>query len=143
MLADLIGSVGVILAAVLLEAFGWTWVDPLIAALIGLWILPRTFRLGRNAVHVLLQAAPRHIDLDTLEAELGALPEVIGVHDLHVWTLTSDMEAASAHLVTAEGADSHAVLDRARELLGDRYGIHHGTFQVEPESHEGCDDVNW
>ena len=65
------------------------------------------------------------------------------VHDLHVWTLTSEMEAASAHLVTVGGTDPHAVLDQARELLRDGYGIDHGTFQVEPDSHEGCNDVTW
>ena len=65
------------------------------------------------------------------------------MHDLHVWTLTSEMEAASAHLVTTEGTDPHAVLDRARELLATGYGIDHGTFQVEPDTHEGCHDVTW
>ena len=142
-LADGIGSVGVILAAVLLEVFDWRWVDPVIAALIGLWILPRTYRLGRQAVRVLLQAAPEHINLDELADELGAITGVVDVHDLHVWTLTSDMEAASAHLMTSEGTDAHGVLDKARHLLIDRYGIEHGTFQVEPDSHVGCHEVTW
>jgi cobalt-zinc-cadmium efflux system protein len=142
-LADAVGSVGVILAAVLLRAFGWWWADPVVAALIGLWILPRTWRLGRQAMHVLLQAAPAHVDLHQLEHDLGALADVVAVHDLHVWTLTSEMEAASAHLVTSDGADTHGVLDRARDLLAERYGIRHGTFQVEPADHHGCADVSW
>lgn len=142
-LADTVGSVGVIVAAVLLEAFDWWWADPIVAALIGLWILPRTWRLGRKAVRILLQAAPAHIDLSRLTDELASIDGVVDVHDLHVWTLTSDMEAASAHLVASTGTDHHAVLDQARDLLARSYGIEHGTFQVEPDSHEGCHDVTW
>jgi cobalt-zinc-cadmium efflux system protein len=142
-LADTVGSVGVIVAAVLLEVFGWTWADPLVGAAIGVWILPRTWRLGRRAVRILLQAAPDHVDLARLADDLGSIAGVVDVHDLHVWTLTSDMEAASAHLVASAGTDHHAVLDRARELLTDRYGITHGTFQVEPDTHEGCQEITW
>jgi cobalt-zinc-cadmium efflux system protein len=142
-LADTVGSVGVIIAAVLLELFDWAWVDPVIGAAIGLWILPRTYRLGARAVRVLLQAAPEHIDLDALEADLGAIGGVVDVHDLHVWTLTSEMEAASAHLMIRDGTDGHGVLDQARQLLDVRYRIGHATFQVEPESHDGCQHVTW
>ena len=122
-LADTVGSVGVIIAGVLIQAFGWTWADPLAAALIGLWILPRTWRLGRRAVRILLQAAPEGMDLEHLADELGAIDGVIDVHDLHVWTLTSEMDAASAHLMTGDDTDAHAVLDQARALLVDGYGI--------------------
>lgn len=142
-LADTVGSVGVIIAAVLLEVFGWTWVDPVIAAMIGLWILPRTWRLGRRSVRILLQAAPPHIDIDQLGADLAAIDGVVDVHDLHVWTLTSEMEAASAHLMTTSGTDAHAVLDQARHQLSEHYDITHGTFQIEPDTHEGCHDVTW
>ena len=142
-LADTVGSVGVIIAAVLLEVFGWAWIDPVIGAGIGLWILPRTWRLGRRAVRILLQAAPDDIDLDALCADLEAIDGVVDVHDLHVWTLTSDMDAASAHLMTTPGTDAHGVLDRAREVLADTYGITHGTFQVEPDTHDGCHEVTW
>ena len=142
-LADTVGSVGVIVAAVLLEVFGWAWVDPVVAALIGVWILPRTWRLGRRAVRILLQAAPDHIDPATLEADLRSIDGVVDVHDLHVWTLTSEMDAASAHLVVTRGTDAHGVLDRARELLATRYHVDHGTFQVEPDDHEGCHELTW
>jgi cobalt-zinc-cadmium efflux system protein len=142
-LADTVGSVGVIVAALLMQGFGWTWVDSVAGALIGLWILPRTWRLGRRAVRILLQSAPEHVDLDLLTDELLSLEGVAGVHDLHVWTLTSEMDAASVHLVMSGTADSHAVLDRARSCLADRHGIVHGTFQVEPEAHRGCDAVTW
>lgn len=142
-LADTVGSVGVIVAAVLLQVFGWTWVDSVAGVVIGLWILPRAWRLGRRAVRILLQAAPDRIDLDQLSEELAAIDGVVEVHDLHVWTLTSEMDAASAHLVTSSSADSHAVLDGARQCLAERHGIAHGTFQVEPDDHEGCDRVTW
>jgi len=72
-----------------------------------------------------------------------AVDGVIGVHDLHVWTLTSEMDMASAHLVVADESDLHAVLDRSRDLLRNTYGIDHSTLQVEPQSHTGCDDVDW
>lgn len=142
-LADTVGSVGVIVAAVVLQVFGWTWIDAAVGAAIGLWILPRTWRLGRSAVRILVQAAPEEIDLDALAADLAAIDGVVDVHDLHVWTLTSDMDAATAHLVAAGGADHHRVLDAARACLADRYGVAHGTFQVEPVDHEGCDHVTW
>ena len=142
-LADTVGSVGVILAAALVQGFGWNWADPVMAMLIGLWILPRTWQLGRRAVRVLLQAAPEHIDLAALGRDLADIEGVSDVHDLHVWTLTSEMDAASAHLVVPAGADQHAVLDRARELLAVDYSIEHGTFQVEPDDHEGCSDLTW
>ena len=114
-----------------------------IGAGIGLWILPRTWCLGRRAVRVLLQAAPDDVDLDALVEDLSAIEGVVDVHDLHVWTLTSEMEAASAHLMVADGTDHHGVLDQARDLLTHRYGIDHGTFQVEPESHVGCAELTW
>jgi cobalt-zinc-cadmium efflux system protein len=142
-LADTVGSVVVILAAILLQVFGWMWVDSVAGVLIGVWILPRTWRLGRRAVRILLQAAPEHLDLDQLADELAAIDGVVGVHDLHVWTLTSEMDAASVHLVTSAASDSHAVLDDARQCLAERHGIIHGTFQVEPDDHEGCDRVAW
>ncbi|WP_334141219.1 cation diffusion facilitator family transporter [Rhabdothermincola sp.] len=142
-LADLLSSVGVIIAAVIVGSTGWTYADPLIAAAIGLFIFPRTFRLGGQALRVLVQAAPPGIDVEEVRAQLAALPTVVDVHDLHLWTLTSDMEVASAHLMITDGADSHAVLDQARAVLAGRFGIDHATLQVEPESHTGCDEVTW
>ena len=142
-LADLIGSVAVIASSVIIGLTGWAWVDPVAGALLGLWILPRTWRLARQALRILVQAAPAGLDLDAVEHELARLPNVVDVHDLHVWTLTSEMEVASAHLMVRAGADSHAVLDQARALLADRYGVAHATLQVEPDDHTGCDEVTW
>jgi cobalt-zinc-cadmium efflux system protein len=142
-LADAVGSAGVLVAAVLILLTGWSWVDPAFAIALGAFILPRTWRLAGHALRVLVQAAPPHVDLRLLQADLAALPGVVDVHDLHVWTLTSDMEVATAHLQVQPGTDTHAVLDRARDLLQERHRLHHATLQVEPSDHRGCDEIGW
>jgi cobalt-zinc-cadmium efflux system protein len=142
-LADLIGSIGVIAAAVVIATTGWEYADAIVAVALGVWVLPRTWKLARRSLNVLLQAAPPHLDLARMRADLSALPGVVDVHDLHVWTLTSEMDVASAHLVTGVATDAHGVLDQARVVLRDRYAIAHATLQVEPDTHEGCAEVSW
>lgn len=142
-LADTIGSVGVIVAGVILQVTGWRYVDPIVGVAIGLFIVPRTLRLGAQALRILLQQAPPNIDVEAVRSELGRLAGVVDVHDFHLWTLTSEMEVASAHLVISDGTDMHVVLDEARDLLRDRYHVTHATLQVEPESHDDCGDVAW
>ena len=139
-LADTLGSVGVIVAAVVIQVTGFVRIDAIFGVAIGLFVLPRTWRLGRKALRILTQAAPEHIDVDEVRDALLRMDGVTGTHDLHVWTLTSGMEVASAHVVLAPGADVHAVLDRARRLLHDRFGVEHATIQVEPADHENCND---
>jgi cobalt-zinc-cadmium efflux system protein len=141
--ADTLGSVGVVAAAVVLQITGWDWVDPVVGVAVGLFILPRTWRLGGQAVRILVQAAPPGTDLDALQAELAAIDGVVDVHDLHVWTLTSEMDVASAHLMVCTGTDTHGVLDQARVVLRDGYAIEHATLQVEPDNHRGCDELTW
>jgi cobalt-zinc-cadmium efflux system protein len=142
-MSDLLGSLGVILAAVVLQVTGWEWVDPAVGVAIGLFILPRAWRLGAQAVRILVQAAPVGTDLAGIEAQLQAIDGVVDVHDLHVWTLTSEMDVASVHLMVRDGTDTHGVLDRARVVLRDGHGIGHATLQVEPDTHEGCDELAW
>jgi cobalt-zinc-cadmium efflux system protein len=142
-LSDLLGSVAVIVAAVVIAITDWAWVDPLVAVAIGVVILPRTWRLAGQAVRILVQAAPPGVDLGRLEADLRGVSGVVDVHDLHVWTLTSDMEVASVHLMVGAGTDGHAVLDRARTIVRDDHGIDHATLQVEPDTHQGCDELTW
>lgn len=142
-LADTVGSVGVIVGALAIAFTGWTWIDPVIGVAIGLWVVPRTWRLASRALRILIQAAPEGLDLDELRGELHDLDGVVDVHDLHVWTLTSEMDVASAHVMIGADADAHAVLDEARALLQGRYGIDHATLQVEPEDHQGCSDLSW
>lgn len=142
-LADLIGSVGVIIAALLLRYAGWAYADPVFGAAIGLFILPRAWRLGRRALRVLVQAAPEGLDLADLHDRLASIPGVTDIHDLHVWTLTSEMDVATVHMVTRDGTDPHPILDQARALLEADHGISHATLQVEPDTHKGCAEVTW
>jgi cobalt-zinc-cadmium efflux system protein len=141
--SDLLGSIAVVVGALVWGLTGWTWVDPVLGAAIGLFILPRAGRLGREAVRILVQAAPPDIDVDALRLDLAGIPGVIDVHDVHVWTLTSEMEVASAHLMVRVGTDSHGVLDQARVLLEQRHGVGHATLQIEPDDHRGCDELTW
>lgn len=141
-IADLIGSIGVIAAAAIIWVTEWTIVDPIIGAAIGLFILPRAWRLARKALRILLQAAPNHLDLHQLEARLTDISGVNDVHDLHVWTLTSDMDVGTVHLMTEDSIDPHPVLDQVRAIL-EEHGISHATLQVEPESHRGCAEISW
>lgn len=141
--ADLAGSVGVIVAALIMITTGWAYADPLFAALIGLFILPRAWTLGSQALRILTQAAPHGLDLDALHADLLKIKDVIDVHDLHAWTLTSEMDVATVHLMTTKDTDPHPVLDQARDILHSQYNISHATLQVEPEDHHGCTELNW
>ena len=141
-MADLAGSVGVIVAALIMITTRWPYADPLFAALIGLFILPRAWRLGSEALRILTQAAPLGLDLDALHLDLLNIKDVIDVHDLHAWTLTSEMDVATVHLMTAKDTDPHPVLDQARDILRSEYNISHATLQVEPDDHHGCAELN-
>src|SRR5699024_7694254 len=118
-LADMVGSVGVIIAAILVQTLGWMWADTVFGIAIGVWILPRAARLGARAVRILLQAAPVGIDPAEVRGELAGIDEVVDVHDLHIWTLTSGMETLTVHLMVDPGTDTHVVLVAARDLLQD------------------------
>ncbi len=142
-LADLLGSIGVIAVAVTYLFTGWEYADPIVAIAIGLWIVPRALRLGRKALAILVQAAPPHLDLEQMKSALVSIEGVSEVHDLHVWTLTSDMDVATAHLVVDDAADSHSILDIAGDALRSDWGISHATLQVEPESHSECVEDTW
>ncbi len=131
-LGDLLGSIGVIVAAIILFTTGWPYADPIIGVGIGLFILPRTFQLSRQALRILLEVAPKEIDVDQVREELMTIAGVQDVHDLHVWTITSGMESASGHVVLAQGADYGEVLDAVLEVLREKYKIEHATIQCEP-----------
>ena len=137
--SDLLGSVGVIVAATIVATTGWRYADPLIGAGIGLFILPRTWKLCAQAVRILVEAAPAGTDVEAIRARLAEIPGVAGVHDLHVWTLTSGLDAASGHVVVADGANAHAVLDGVSTVLADEYHVAHSTIQCEPASHTDRD----
>ncbi len=142
-LADALGSLGAIVAGVVLITTGWPYVDPIVGLVIAAFIVPRTWALAGQAIRILVQAAPPGLDLDALSACLEGIAGVVDVHDVHVWTLTSDMDVATAHLMIEASVDAHGVLDQARELLAREFAIEHGTFQVEPDTHEGCLEHGW
>ena len=132
--ADMLGSIGVIVAAVVVATTGWLYADAIVGAGIGLFVLPRTYKLLRQAVRIIMEVSPPEIDVDEVERRLAAVDGVAAVHDLHIWTITSGIEAATVHLVVPREADWHPALDAARALLGE-YGVTHPTIQVEPADH--------
>lgn len=141
--ADTVGSVGVIVAGVMVSATGNAWWDTGIALTIAVFVAVRAVILGREVLTVLGQHAPSDMAPDAVERALAEVPGVADVHDLHVWTLTSGMNVATAHLMTDEAADAHAVLDNARTVMGTKFGVEHATLQVEPSTHTGCKEVTW
>ncbi|NLH67890.1 MAG: cation transporter [Candidatus Microthrix parvicella] len=141
--ADTVGSVGVIVAGIMVSATGNAWWDTGIALAIAIFVAVRAIMLGREVLTVLGQHAPVGMAPDEVEQALAAVPGVANVHDLHVWTLTSGMNVATAHLMTGEGADAHAVLDAARTVMRTKFGVEHATLQVEPDTHTGCQEVTW
>jgi cobalt-zinc-cadmium efflux system protein len=142
-LADSVASLGVIAAGLVIALTGFTRIDALVAIAIGVWIIPRAWRLAARSLRILIQAAPAGFDIGRLHDDLAAVPGVVDVHDLHVWTLTSEMDVASAHLMVGADTDPHGVLDQARDVLRARYEIAHATLQVEPDDHTGCAEVTW
>jgi len=131
--SDMLGSAGVIVAGIILVTTGWPYADPIIGAGIGLFILPRAWRLGRDALRILLEIAPEHVDVTAAQSSLAGLPGVVDVHDLHVWTLTSGMNMASGHLSVACAADVAPVMRAAHVLLAHEFEVTHATLQVEPK----------
>ncbi|SDF50284.1 cation diffusion facilitator family transporter [Pseudonocardia oroxyli] len=139
-LGDALGSVGVMLAAVVLLTTGWPYADTLASMLIAALILPRAIALLREVWHVLLEGAPAGIEVDEVRTALLAVPGVEAVHDLHVWAINDRTPSLSAHLVVADEAESGCgagVLDRATEALKERFGLTHSTLQLEPHAHVG------
>ncbi|NML51516.1 cation transporter [Streptomyces sp. R302] len=138
-LADALGSVTVIISAAIILATGWQYADPIASLVIGLMIVPRTVKLLRETLDVLLEAAPKGVDMAEVRAHILALPGVEDVHDLHAWTITSGMPVLSAHVVVDAGAlDSvghEKMLHDLQGCLGDHFDVEHCTFQLEPAGH--------
>lgn len=135
-IADTVGSVGVLIAGVVTITTGWPYADIVVAVFVALWVLPRAFALAGAALRILSEASPSHIDVAELRAALAAVDGVTDVHDLHVWTLVPGQDMATAHLGTS--ADTGRVLADARAVLAAR-GLTHATVQVEsPGQGAGC-----
>ncbi len=133
-LADAVSSVAVIVAGALTLVFGWSLADPLVAAGIGIWVLPRALRLLGESVNILLEGVPEGMNLAAIEGTLAGVPGVRGVHELHVWAISSGKPSLTAHLVIdAETAEEQEVLAGAAERLRTDFGITHTTLQIERE----------
>jgi cobalt-zinc-cadmium efflux system protein len=136
--SDMLGSAGVIAAALAIWFTGWTWVDPVVAAAIGVWVLPRTWILLRDTVNILLEGVPDGVDSKTVAAAMEAIAGVASVHHLHVWAITSGSTSLTAHVVLIPGASAEdEVMPAIRQMLHDRFAIEHSTLQCETRP---CED---
>ncbi|CAB4774761.1 unannotated protein [freshwater metagenome] len=140
--ADTVGSVGVIVAGVLVARTGSAWWDTAIAFAIAVFVAVRAVILGREVLAVLGQHAPAGVEPARVEDELAGIAGVTDVHDLHLWTLTSGMNVATAHLVAATAADTDGVLAAARDVLRQQFGVEHATLQVETDP-ASCHEMSW
>lgn len=138
-LADTLGSVAVLISATVILTTGWQAADPIASLVIGLMIVPRTVKLLRETLNVLLEAAPKGVDMAEVRAHMVALPGVEDVHDLHAWTITSGMPVLSAHVVVDQSVlnsvGHEKMLHDLQGCLGDHFDVEHCTFQLEPVGH--------
>jgi cobalt-zinc-cadmium efflux system protein len=131
-LGDLLGSVAALVSGVVIVYTGWTTIDPLLSIFIVLLILVSSLRILREALHTLMEGVPLHLDMDEIGRSLAEIPGVRAVHDLHIWSLSADRTALSAHLVVDDMAGWTPVLGQVAALLEERFGIQHTTLQPEP-----------
>jgi cation diffusion facilitator family transporter len=140
-LGDALGSAAVLVAGIVIVLTGWTPADIIASAAIGVLVLPRAWHLLREALDVLLEAAPRGVDLDDVRAHILGVDGVLDVHDLHAWTITSGLPVLSAHVVISDealdGRHGGRVLDSLCDCLGDHFDVAHCTFQLEARTHAG------
>lgn len=132
-LGDILGSLGAIIAGILISVWGWRLADPVVSVVVAALILFSSWRLLRDSVDVLLEGTPRHLDIDSILSDLGGVPGVRSIHDLHVWSISSGMPAMSCHAIVRKGADAPAVLMEMSHRMRTRHGIEHTTIQTEPE----------
>jgi cobalt-zinc-cadmium efflux system protein len=135
-LSDMLTSIGVIVAGIVMLLAGWYYADPIISAAIGLFIFPRTWQLIKEATAVLLEGTPKDVDLDNLRKCVLAIPGVENMHDLHVWSLTSGVNAMSAHIVIQEDVVQNEILKKVTELIASEFKISHTTLQLELPGYE-------
>ena len=140
-LADFIGSVGVLVGALLIKWTGALWIDPVIAVLIALWVLPRGWSLLKSAMHVLLEGTPEGIDYRKVSESMLAVPGVNAIHDLHIWSLTSGVPLLTAHVEITKMAHWCDTLDALKVMLAKEHHIDHVTIQIEQDGHS-CGDAH-
>jgi cobalt-zinc-cadmium efflux system protein len=132
MLTDALGSVAVIVAGAGVWAFGWNWIDPVASLAIALLVIHSAWALLAEAVAILMEGTPGHIDIDDVRNALIEIDGVEAVHDLHIWTITTGYEALSAHVVVGDIEQHDALLSTIRQSVHDRFGIDKVTIQLEP-----------
>jgi cobalt-zinc-cadmium efflux system protein len=143
-LGDALSSLGVILAGVAIWRTGWLWLDPAVSLGISVVVVVSAFRLLRDAVDVLLEAAPAHVDLPVIRELMGRVEGVVAVHDLHIWTISSGIYALSAHLVVTDPTtcNNDEILSAVKHELFERFGIDHTTIQIESETFSHVGEVH-
>ncbi|WP_434594555.1 cation diffusion facilitator family transporter [Streptomyces sp. A5-4] len=138
-LGDALGSVAVIVGGLVILLTGWQAADPIASIVIGVLIVPRTYSLLRDSLHVLLEATPQDMDLSEVRRHLLAEPGVLAVHDLHAWTVTSGMPVLTAHIVVSDATlreeETGRLLGRLQACVGDHFDVPHSTIQLEPEGY--------
>ena len=143
-LGDMLGSVGAIVAALLMIFFGWGWADPVASLIVAVLISISGYRVTKEAFHILMEGTPQQIQLNDVKDSLEKIDSVEEVHDLHIWSITSGMFMLSCHMTISEDAIHDQVLEKAQKILHDDFGIEHSTIQVErrdfgcPNPHLGC-----
>ncbi len=135
-LGDLLGSIGVIAAAIIIMIWHFYLADPVVSMLIGVMILPRTWRLLSECTNILMEGTPEHIDLDNLHGAICQVEGVLDVHDIHVWTITSGLDAMSGHLCIDRNSPPEKVLAEVTRIAQEEFGLHHTTIQVELADHK-------
>lgn len=138
LLTDALGSVAALVAGALIWSFGWYAADPIASILIGMLIIYSSWHLVMQAISILMERTPGHLDVDAVRNAMLSADGILEVHDLHIWTITSGMESLSAHVVLAAGFETYDALDRLRDLLHEQFGIDHITIQIEPEGPPRC-----
>lgn len=134
--SDMIGSLGVILAALLIRFTQWMWLDSLVALLIGLWILPRTWALFKETINILLEGVPTHLKIEKIKTELNSIEGLKAFHDLHVWAITPDKIILTAHLLVEKQDKGEEIRSKVQQVLRKKFGISHTTLQIETKKNQ-------
>jgi cobalt-zinc-cadmium efflux system protein len=137
---DLVGSVAVVAAALVIPRTGWMWLDPAVSIAVAVFILPRAFALLKQSAHILLEGTPKEIDVRTLRARILGIEGVEALHDLHFWTLTSGLHSATVHIRASPEGSRDDILQAVQRLLREEAGVDHATIQVESGSDATCPD---
>ena len=131
--SDMLGSIGVIIASILIITKGWNIADPIASIAMGVFILPRTWALLKQVAHILMEGTPSHIDLEAVEDRIKRVDGVISVHDIHIWTITSGIDVMTAHVCIRDFADGNNILKNIKEKLINDFNILHSTIQLETD----------